>query len=191
MSRRGLRPTLECLGDIGLHHQRYVARDLPQVPAAIASTDATSAMRSRWVCHGASGSGSLSFLRKLLGDEQSVVASAASVPAAPPNCSANPSSRSRCNLRRERCSAAAYRGELEAERHRQSVLQPGAGDGRRVAMPAVRAWQSPRWHGRYLRAAVDGGAQAEHRSGIDDILAGGAPMHINARLQDRPWRRWR
>ncbi len=43
---------------------------LPQVPARMANTEAASAMRSRWVCQGASGSGSLSSARQLFRDRQ-------------------------------------------------------------------------------------------------------------------------
>jgi hypothetical protein len=81
---------------------------LPQVPARIANTEAASAMRSRWVCQGASGNGSLSSCASLSETCNPLSARAASVPAAPPNCSASVSLRKRCSRSFERCSAAAY-----------------------------------------------------------------------------------
>ena len=81
---------------------------LPQVPATMANTDAASAMRSRWVCHGASGSGSLSSWASFSATANPLSPSAASVPAAPPNCSASVLPRKCFSRCRERCSAAAY-----------------------------------------------------------------------------------
>ena len=81
---------------------------LPQLPAAIATTDAASATRSRWPCHGASGSGSFSCCDSLSATSNPLSPRAARVPAAPPNCSASPSPRNRRNRPRERCRAAAY-----------------------------------------------------------------------------------
>ena len=43
---------------------------------------------------------------------------------------------------------------------------------------ASRAWQNPRWRGRYPQAAHRACAQAEHGGGIDRVLAGGTPVHI-------------
>ena len=62
-SRRGLRRGLERFAEIGLHHQRDIAGDLATAAGEIAITEAASAMRSRWVCQGASGSGNLSSYR--------------------------------------------------------------------------------------------------------------------------------
>ena len=81
---------------------------LPHVPVRTANTQAASAMRSRWVCHGASGSGSFSSCASFSATSNPLSPRAAKVPAAPPNCSASPSLRNRCNRVRERCNAAAY-----------------------------------------------------------------------------------
>ena len=85
---------------------------LPQVPVRIASTDAASAMRSRWVCQGASGRGRSSSRASRSATCNPLSPSAASVPAAPPNCSASVSLRNRSSRFRERCSAAAYSASL-------------------------------------------------------------------------------
>ncbi len=81
---------------------------LPQVPDMMANTEAASAMRSRWVCQGASGNGSFSSCASRSETANPLSPRAASVPAAPPNCSASVSLRNRCSRLRERCNAAAY-----------------------------------------------------------------------------------
>jgi len=69
-------------------------------------------------------------------------------------------------------------GELEPERHRQRMLQPGSRYHCSVTM-------LPRQFGKARDGAVeipeqriDRRAQGQHNSGIDHVLAGGAPMHI-------------
>ena len=69
-------------------------------------------------------------------------------------------------------------GELEPERHRQCMLQFGARDRGRAAV-------APGERGEGLDGAVelgnqrvDRGAKFEHLGGVDDVLGGGAPVHI-------------
>ena len=126
---------------------------LPQVPARIANTDAASAMRSRWVCQGASGSGSSSSLRQSFRNCQPLVAKR------------RERAGRAAELQRQRFAAQPLQplsravqrcgifGELQPERHRQRVLQPGAGHDRRMAMRVAPVPQNPRRRGRCRRAA--------------------------------------
>ena len=80
---------------------------LPQVPVRIAKAHASSASRSRWLCHGASGIGRSSRARAAPPTSMPRSLRAASVPAAPPNCSSSASLRRRRKRSRERASADA------------------------------------------------------------------------------------
>ena len=151
---------------------------LPQVPVRIANAAATSASRSRWPCQGASGSGRSSSAASRSETSSPRSPSAASVPAAPPNCSTSASLRSRRSRSRERAERRRIARELEPERHRQRVLQPGARDRGGAAV-------APGERGEGLDGAVeigdervDRGAQFEHQRGVDDVLAGRAPVHV-------------
>ena len=151
---------------------------LPQVPARIASTEAASAMRSRWVCQGASGNGSSSSCASLSATRNPLSPSAASVPAAPPNCSA---SASRAQSKQPPARTVQCGGifrELEAERHRQRMLQPGAGDDGGVAMLPCEMGKTRDGAVDIPAQRIDRRAQGQHCRGIDDVLAGGAPVHI-------------
>ena len=100
------------------------------------------------------------------------------MPAAPPNCSASVSLRKRCSRSFERCSAAAYSAsfspngigsaccsQVRATTGGMAVLtrQPGKARDGAVDVGEQR---------------IDAGAKAEHGAGIDDVLAGRAPMHV-------------
>ena len=162
---------------------------LPQVPARIAKAAATSASRSRWLCQGASGSGRSSSAASRSATSRPRSPSAASVPAAPPNCSTSasraqpPQPLARARQRRR------IAGELEPERHRQRVLQQRARDRQRcgdgvpasVVKPAIGAVEVG-------EQRIDRGAQLEHQRGVDDVLAGRAPMHVARRLRVAAWR---
>ena len=151
---------------------------LPQVPAMMANTEAASAMRSRWVCQGASGSGSLSSCGQLFRDLQSLVAEGGQ------------RAGRAAELQRQRLAAQALQpqlravqrrgifGELQSERHRQRMLQPGAGDDRGMAVLTRQSGKACDGAIDVGEQRVDAGAQAEHGAGIDDVLAGRAPMHI-------------
>ena len=99
---------LERFGDIGLHHQLDVAGDL----AAGAREDGEHGSRLRnavamgvpWRVRQRQSSSCASCSATC----NPLSPSAASVPAAPPNCSASASLRRRFNRLRERCKAAAY-----------------------------------------------------------------------------------
>jgi hypothetical protein len=69
-------------------------------------------------------------------------------------------------------------GQLQAERHRQRVLQPGAGDNGRVAMLARQFGKTCDRAAGVSEQRVDAGAEAEHGAGIDHVLAGRPPMDI-------------
>ena len=69
-------------------------------------------------------------------------------------------------------------GNLQAERHRQRVLQPSPGDSR---LPPVAAGELGETVDGALdigHQRIDNGAQFEHQRGVDDVLAGRAPMHV-------------
>ena len=107
---------------------------LPQVPAMMANTAAASAMRSRWVCQGASGSGRFEFLRQRFRHRQSLVAEGGERAGG-----AAELQRQRLAAQPPQASARAVQGgrifrQLQPERHRQRVLQPGARHHRGVAM---------------------------------------------------------
>ena len=139
---------------------------------------ATSPSRSRWLCHGASGSGSSSSCASSSATSKPRLPSAASVPAAPPNCSTRASSRNRFS----RCARARQRrriaGGFQPERHRQSLLQPGARHRRRLAMLDRHFRERADGAVKILHQGIDGRAQIEHQRGVDDVLAGRAPMHV-------------
>ena len=69
-------------------------------------------------------------------------------------------------------------GKLEAERHRQRMLQPGARhhDGR--SMLARQFCKARDGAVDVAKQGIDARAQAQHPCGIDHVLAGRAPMHI-------------
>ena len=99
-------------------------------------------------------------------------------PAAPPNCSASASLRSRCSRVRERCRAAAYSASF-----RPNGIGSACCSQVRATTAVLRCL--PREFGKAGDGAVeigqqriDRGAQGQHRRGIDHVLAGGAPMHI-------------
>ena len=69
-------------------------------------------------------------------------------------------------------------GELEPERHRQRMLQPGAGDDRGVAMLSRQFRKAGHGAIDVAEQCFDRRTQGQHRGGIDDVLAGRAPMHI-------------
>ena len=104
------------------------------------------------------------------------------MPAAPPNCSASVSRRKRFSRSFERCSAAAYSAsfspngigsaccsQVRATTGGMAVLtrQPGKARDGAVDISEQR---------------IDAGAKAEHGAGIDDVLAGRAPMDIARRF---------
>jgi hypothetical protein len=73
-------------------------------------------------------------------------------------------------------------GKLQPERHRQRMLQPGAGDDRGMAVLTRQSGKAGNGAVDVGEQRVDAGAQPEHGAGIDDVLAGRAPMHIPRRL---------
>ena len=150
----------------------------PQVPARMAKALATSPSRSRWLCQGASGSGSPSSCASPSATSKPRLPSAASVPAAPPNCSTSASSRNRFRRPRERDKRRRIAGGFQPERHRQSLLQPRARHGRRLAMLDRHLRKRADGAVKILHQGIDGRAQIEHQRGVDDVLAGGAPMHV-------------
>ena len=135
-------------------------------------------MRSRWVCQGASGSGSLSSAASLSATVKSLVAEG------------RERAGRAAELQRQRLAAQALqpqlravqrRGifrELQPERHRQRMLQPGAGDHRGMAVLTRQCGKARDRAASVGEQRVDAGAQAEHGAGVDDVLAGRAPMHI-------------
>ena len=136
---------------------------LPQVPARIANADATSASRSRWLCHGASGSGRSSRAASRSATSRPAIVERGEradgaaelqhqrLPAQPPQ----PLARARQRRRIAR--------ELEPERHRQRVLHPGAPDrGGAAVAPGQRG------------EAVDGFVEIGDE-GVDGGLAARAP----------------
>ena len=109
--------------------------------------------------------------------------SAASVPAAPPNCSASASRRSRSSRSRERAERRGIAGKLQPERHRQRVLHQRARHRERAAVAAGQRGEALDREVEIGQQRVDRGAQFQHQRGVDDILAGGAPMHEIGRLR--------
>ena len=69
-------------------------------------------------------------------------------------------------------------GKLEPERHRQRMLKPGAGDDRGGAMLTRQFGKAGDGAIDVAKQCVDRRTQGQHRGGIDDVLAGRAPMHI-------------
>ncbi len=161
---------------------------LPQVPAIMANTEAASAMRSRWVCQGASGSGSFKFVRQPFRDQQALVAEG------------RERAGGAAELQRQRLAAQALQpqfravqrcgilSELQPERHRQGMLQPGAGDHGGMAVLTRQPGKARDGAIDVRKQRVDAGAQAEHGAGIDDVLAGRAPMHVARGFGVLPWR---
>ena len=168
----------EGFADIGLHHQRDVARDL----AAGAGEDG-----EHGGCFGDAvavgvpgriGQRQIEFARKPFRDRQSLVAER------------RERAGRAAELQRQRFAAQPLQpfsravqrrgifGELQPERHRQRVLQPGAGHHRRIAMLSRQCRKTRDGAAGVGEQRIDAGAQAEHGAGIDDVLAGRAPMDI-------------
>ncbi len=68
--------------------------------------------------------------------------------------------------------------ELEAERHRQRMLQPGARHDRGVAVLPREPGKAGNGAADIREQHVDARAKGEHGGGVDHVLAGGAPVHI-------------
>ena len=171
----------ERFANVGLHHQRNVARDL----AAGAGDDGENRGRFRDAVTvgvpGRIGQGQLEHLGQLFRDLPSLVAEGGE------------RTGRTAELQRQRLAAHALQpqfravqrggifGELQPERHRQRVLQPGAGDHRGVAVLTRQAGKAGDRAIDVGEQRVDAGAEAEHGAGIDHVLAGRAPMHIARR----------
>ena len=157
----------EGFADVGLHHQRDVARDL----AAGAGEDGEHGGRFRDAVAvgvpGRVGQRQLEFLRQPFRDRQSLVAEGGE------------RAGRAAELQRQRFAAQPLQpfaravqrrgifGELQPERHRQRVLQPGAGDDRGMAVLA-----------RQFGKACDG-------------AVGVGEQRIDRRRAGRAWRRYR
>ena len=135
-------------------------------------------MRSRWVCHGASGNGSSSSCANRSATSNPLSPSAASVPAAPPNCSASASRRNRCNRTRERCKAAAYSASFRPNGIGSACCSQVRATTGGVAMLPREDSKARNGATDIGQQRIDAFAQGQHRSGVDHVLAGGAPMHI-------------
>ena len=176
----------ERFADIGLHHQRNVARDL----AAGAGDDGEHRGRFRDAVAvgvpGRVGQRQLELLRQSFRDLQSLVAEGGE------------RAGGAAELQRQRLAAQALQpqlravqrrgifGELQSERHRQRMLQPGAGDHRGIAVLTRQSGKARDGAIDVGEQRVDAGAKAEHGAGIDHVLAGRAPMHITRRLGIHP-----
>ena len=100
------------------------------------------------------------------------------MPAAPPNCSASVSSRSRCRRFFERCKPAAYSASFSP-----NGIGSACCSQVRATTGVLRCWRASFGKARDRAAGIgqqriDAGAQSEHGAGIDHVLAGRAPMHI-------------
>ena len=152
---------------------------LPQLPARMANTEAASAMRSRWVCQGASGSGSLSSCASRSATGQSLVAERGERAGGAAELQRQRLAAQPPQALRERCRAAAYSASLSPN---------GIGS---ACCSQVRAttgvWRCCRASlAKPAIGAVDIGEQRFDRRRAEpsivavsiDILAGRAPMHI-------------
>ena len=72
--------------------------------------------------------------------------------------------------------------ELEAERNRQRLLEQGARHGHVAAMAAGECRERLGGAVEILEQRVDHSAQLEHHRGVDDVLAGRAPMNVSGGL---------
>ena len=68
--------------------------------------------------------------------------------------------------------------QLQSEWHRQRMLQPCACDHRRLAVLDRQPNESGNGAVEIRDQGVDGSPQAQHRGGVDHVLAGRAPVHI-------------
>ena len=172
----------ERLADIGLHHQRHVARDL----AAGACDD-----RQHRGCirkaiamgvPGRIGQRQIKLLREFLGDAQPVVAECGQRArrAAELQCQRLAAQSSQSGARTVQ--GGSIFGQLQPERHRQGMLQPRPAHHGRVTMFQRQPGKTGDGAIDVGNQRVDAGAQHQHGSGIDHVLAGGAPMHITRGL---------
>ena len=100
------------------------------------------------------------------------------MPAAPPNCSASVSPAHALQPQLRAVQRRGIFGELQPERHRQRMLQPGAGDDRGIAVLTRQPGKARDRAVDVGEQRIDAGAKPEHGAGIDHVLAGRAPMHI-------------
>jgi hypothetical protein len=165
-------------GDVGLHHQGDVAGDL----AAAAGDDGEHGSRFRdavamgvpWRVR----QRQLEFLRQSFRDGPSLVAKRGQR-----SGGAAELQRERLALQSLQALARTVQGrgifrELEPERHRQRMLQPGAGNDGGVAMRSSQHREAGHGAVNIAKQCFDRRAQSEHHGRIDRILAGRAPMHI-------------
>ena len=92
----------ECLADFCLREHREIATNLAERPTEMPNADATSAMRSRWVCHGIAGTVSPNSFAIASATAEPASPSEASVPDAPPSwstCDRSAGSRTRARQR--------------------------------------------------------------------------------------------
>ena len=105
--------------------------------------------------------------------------SAASVPAAPPNCSTSASSKACASRTRPRDERVGPARRLEPEGDRRGVLEPRAPRLRRIGVPSR---QRDRGRGGAQRGPHESsgnrGADLQHEAGVDDVLAGRTPVHV-------------
>ncbi len=78
--------------------------------------------------------------------------------------------------------------ELEPERHRHRVLHPGARDRRGAAVLADQVRECVDGAVEIGDQRVDDGAQLEHQRGVDDVLAGRAPVDVGGGIGILAWR---
>ena len=107
---------------------------LPRTPMAMPSAAASSATRVRSVCHGRTGSASPRRSARRCATSTPAPCSDASVPAAPPSCTASRSKRTRRSSARASSTLDQPVRHLEAERRRNRRLQQCSRRHHRVAV---------------------------------------------------------
>ena len=179
------RRRLERLAHFGLREQRQIARELAERRGErCPARSRTSHRRSRCVCHGMSATPRSSSRASAVVDGEAA------------RRRATRACRRRRRTARRARAAAAPRGARDGDRARASTpasFRPSVtGDAccshvrpaqHRVAMRVAPAWRAHRAR-RARSASIEREriAQLQHEPGVDDVLAGRAPVHVAARL---------
>ena len=172
----------EDLGDFVLHEQRDVARDLAKRIVWTPQAATSAARRSRWACQGASGTARSSSRASACSTATPCVPSAASVPAAPPNCRTIACSYAVAQLLQLRVTAPSHDAALRPK----VVGAAGCSSVRpSITLPACASARPGRDH---ARAASDGFVEStplECRGPVryQDVLAGGPQMDVAGRIR--------
>ena len=160
---------------------------LPAAPLATPSVHARCANRSRWACQGVAAACRSSRAASASVTARPCAPRAARVPAAPPSCNTRARSRAVSTCRRVPAERVGPSRRFQSERDRRRLLQPGAARHRGLGIAAREAGRGMLGAAEMAGDGRHRGSKLQHETGVQDVLARCAPVHVAARRQGR-WR---